>query len=204
MKRSFVWGPGALNMLFAADTNSGGEGGEADKTTPKTETVQATNSEPKEVKDLPDWAQKLVTDLRGENAQARTARTKLEKDAQAAEETRLANEKKWEELANKHQGKLKEIEPQLETMTGRLAAYEALFAKQLETETKDWPEEVKALDPGQNSSFEARITWLEKSRALVAKLNSTSSTPGTGRLPKPAGQTQTDKGKFPDKVSRVF
>ena len=204
MKRSFRWGPGALNTLFAPDTNSGGDGGEAPKTEPVQATDKATPATPTEVKDLPEWAQKLVTELRTENAQARTAKTKLEKDAQAAEEQRLANEKKWEELAGKHQSKLTQLEPQLETLTGRIASYEALFAKQLETETKAWPDEVKALDPGKDASFEARMAWLEKARPLVAKLTATPIAQGTGRLPKPSNQALDDKAKFPNKVASIF
>jgi hypothetical protein len=199
MKRSFKWGPGATQLFLEADKTSGGEGGEVPTTT--------TQAPPKEVKDLPEWAQKLVTDLRAESADNRVARTKLEKAAQAAEEARLTDDKKFEELATKHQARVKELEPKLEAVEARLKTYEEMFTRQLETETKDWPEEVKALDPGKDATFEMRMSWLEKSRPLVVKLaastTQTTTSKGTGRLPKSGQASDGKNDKYDFKLHSV-
>lgn len=53
------------------------------------------------VDELPEWAQTLVGDLRKENAAHRKKAKSAEQAAQEAEEARLAEERKWQELAEK-------------------------------------------------------------------------------------------------------
>ena len=63
------------------------------------------------VDSLPPWAQDLISSLRGENATHRKAKKEAELAAQAAEEARLAQEKEWQQLAEKRQARIQELEP---------------------------------------------------------------------------------------------
>lgn len=88
--------------------------------------------------------------------------------------------------------KLKDAEkPEVERLTGRIKELEPLQSKaeaadryvtmlnaQVDAEIKDWPKEVKALDPGADN-LDARMDWLNKSRALAKALQQAPKAPET-------------------------
>ena len=197
----FKWGPGAL-MYFAPDGAPSGQapatetptpatpapgGQDPEKATPTPATGQAGK-----VDELPDWAQGLIKELRSESAAVRKAKADADKAQQAEAEKRLAEDAQWKQLADQRQARLAELEPQATTQAERLAKFEAMLVTQLDAEIKDWPAELKSLDPGKDADLLARFDWLQKSRALAAKLTATTVSPGNGKLPKPAGVGAAD------------
>ena len=62
------------------------------------------------IEELPEWAQALVKDLRKESAAHRTAKKQAEEAARVAAEQQLADEKKWQELAEARGQKLADLE----------------------------------------------------------------------------------------------
>lgn len=162
------------------------------------------DSQPQEtIESLPEWAQTLVKKLRKENEKRR-------QDADAertkAEEARLAEQQKWQELAAKREQERDELKPYKDR-------YEALAAQQraaLLAETAKWPAEVKALLPGDDADVGALGDAVEKARALVAALTAkTDAAPGHGQTPLPAGkagagkQTEADRRAF-ERMIRSF
>lgn len=120
------------------------------------------------------------------------ARIKKQQDeaAEAERQAQLKERGEYKVLAEQHAARLKEIEPLAQSYT-QLAS---LVSGQIESQIKDWPEEVRALDPGSDAPIEQRLAWIEKSRPLVAKLQAqTQSKPAAGNAPNPrpvAGNTQ--------------
>lgn len=119
------------------------------------------------------------------NTELRTLKTKLaEKEAaeQEAQEQALADQQEWKELAETRGTKLSELEGAQE----RLDKLSGVLSASLASEIAAWPDEVKALDPGEDAPIEDRIAWAEKARPVVAKLTSAPA-PGNGPSPKPSG-----------------
>ncbi len=143
--------------------------------TPGPENAPATDT----IESLPEWAQKVIKDLRTENM---TRRQAADEARRKAEDDRLATERKWEELA----GQRKQEIDRLNTIASRHNALSESLLRQIENEVAGWPEEVKSLRPG-DADVEAVMAWLEKARPLVAKLRPSPPTPGVGATPRPAG-----------------
>jgi hypothetical protein len=143
---------------------------------------------PESVDALPSWAQKIITDLRGEAA---NTRRKAQDERKQAEEKRLETEKRWEELANQRA-------TEIATLTEKSSRYEALEGRlrdQILAEVKHWPEEVRALVPA-TTDVQTLMDWRERASALVAKLATAQNPPpGTGKTPAPAGQGRADTEK---------
>lgn len=146
---------------------------------------------------LPEWAQQEIRNLRSEAAKHRTAKAAAQKAAEEAEEARLAEEKKFQELAEKRQGQIAALEPKAQladALTERIRA-------QVDAEIAEWPEEVKALLPQGDESQAVGVleflTLVEKARPLAARLKE-PETPAPGNSPRPApsgqgGKQQRDK-----------
>jgi len=83
------------------------------------------------VDELPEWARGLIGNLRKENAGHRV-RAKEAEDAKAkAEEERLAQEKKWQELANKRGTEMEKAKSELQAMQVRILRQEVAQAAEL-------------------------------------------------------------------------
>src|SRR6266702_7789222 len=87
--------------------------------------------------------QRVIADLRKENAAHRKKAKEQEEQAQVAEQERLRQAGEYKQLAEQHEKRVKELEPIQESYT-RLA--EQINA-QIAAEVKDWPTEVKSLVP---------------------------------------------------------
>lgn len=106
---------------------------------------------------------------------------KKQADADAAEQKRLADEKKWEELAGKQQSKAAELEKQLATATTGLEKATALISGQLESRKKGLPEPVAKLLEGKDIFEQLAIvdafTAANPSPAGAGQRGSTTPTP---------------------------
>jgi hypothetical protein len=116
---------------------------------------------------------------------------KLEGDAATA---KAKEQGEWQAVAEKHEARVKELEPLEEQVT----RYRGLLAAQIDAQIKDWPAEVKALDPG-GDDLDARMAWVEKSKPLAEKLGKALTAPdtdaGKGGRPTPGGDKKKDEGK---------
>jgi hypothetical protein len=111
----------------------------------------------------------------------------LESEKETAEADQLAKQGEFKTLYEQSQAKITELTPVVEENTF-LRDY---AMKQLEATIKDWPDEVKAFDPGKKAALQARLDWLEKSKPLVAKLTNQQQQQrqaGVFRSPLPANQ----------------
>lgn len=196
MKLKF--GPGAL-IRFAPDaTPNGGQEPPTASPSPDTPVQDAGqgdgDGQPQpgaagKVEELPDWAQSIIKELRGENAKRRKAEQEQAAAAAKAEEERLAQQNEWQKLAEQRQARIAELEP----LTERTAKLEALLAQQLASAIKDWPAELKQLDPGDGADLLARLDWMQKSQPLAQKLMDRPTTPGNVPPPKPNGGTKPNE-----------
>lgn len=144
---------------------------------------------------LPEWAQQEIRELRKEAASHRTAKNAAQKAAEEAAEARLLEEKRFQELAEKRQSQIAELEPKAQladALTERVRA-------QVDAEVADWPEEVKALLPQGDESAAVPVleflAMVEKARPLAAKLKASADTPAPGTSPRPAPNGQGGKAK---------
>jgi ribosomal protein L13E len=78
----------------------------SDETTPAV--AEATPTTADEVGQLPEWTQKLIKELRSENAKHRKAKTQAEKAEEAAKQAALAEQGKYKELNERLQAQLDE------------------------------------------------------------------------------------------------
>lgn len=74
-----------------------------------TETPSPQAGEVKDVKSLPAWAQTLLSEVRAEAAANRKKASDYEKQQQAAEQARLAEQNRWEELAKQYKTDLDKL-----------------------------------------------------------------------------------------------
>lgn len=132
---------------------------------------------------LPVWARRKFAELARENANHRKAKQDAEAAAKAAEDNRLAEEKRFQELAEKRASRIAELEPiaeKYQRLTDRMIA-------DMEAEIAKFPAEVKAMRPN-GADLDSLIDWTEKARKLAAAITA-QQTPGAGPLPKPANAT---------------
>lgn len=112
--------------------------------------------------------------------------TQADLDAIAAK-TRREEKQKYDRLKAEEQGQFKDLydaekvklstmESELNTRNSRLTALETRVNAQIEAEVKDWPEEVKSMDPG-TENLELRLAWAEKSRPLAKRIREFDKAP---------------------------
>jgi chromosome segregation ATPase len=116
------------------------------------------------------------------------AKSKSETEAQKAETERLKKQGEFQTLAEQREAELNQVKPQLEGLQGRYDKLSDLLNKQLEATIKDWPAEIKALDPGKDADLETRLSWLDKAKLAVEKMVKTPARPGNAPNPRPADQ----------------
>lgn len=153
----------------------------AQNTTPPT-TPTPTNETP------PASLEELANQLAATKREAQSLRKRFrdqEEAQQAAEQERLKKQGEFEQLAKQHEARVKELEP-ISERYGQLAS---ILAEQIKVQTKDWPAELKAFDPGADAPIEQRLEWVHRSEPLIAKLQQQvrATTPGNAPNPRPAG-----------------
>src|SRR5258708_13818767 len=115
---------------------------------------------------LPADIQDYIKRLRDEAEEANKAKKAEVHAKQLADELRLKEQGEFKTLAEKHEARVKALEP----ISERYTQLATLVASQIEAQVKDWPQEVKAFDPGSDAPIEQRLAWLEKSKPLIEKL----------------------------------
>ena len=138
-----------------------------------------------QVESLPEWARALIGDLRRENAGHRKAKNEAEKAAQAADEKRLAEEKRWQELAEKRQTELQQIQDELQRLERAALQREVAQAAGLP------PELARRLIGATREEMEADAKSLKK------VIGTPAATPGA-----PAGPQRSGGGK-PEETEAV-
>ncbi len=136
-----------------------------------------------------DDIQRVIADLRKENAAHRKKAKEQEEQAQVAEQERLRQAGEYKQLAEQHEKRVKELEPIQESYT-RLA--EQINA-QIAAEVKDWPTEVKSLVPDTTVPVESRLEQVAKLRPLIAQLAQQARGQAPGNRPNPQAQGQPSR-----------
>lgn len=136
-----------------------------------------------------DDLQRQITELRTENAKHRAKNKEQEASAQAAEQQRLKEQGEFKQLAEKHEARVKELEPTVE----RYTKLSDLVHEQIKAQVKDWPDEVKSLVPGKETPVEERLASLEKLKPLAERFaqQQRGTQPGNSPNPKPSATVQS-------------
>jgi hypothetical protein len=164
-----------------------------------TPTVQATQeptntqnpTQPNTVEELPAWAQKLIKEANAEAAKHRKEKADAAIQSEQAQAEKLKQQGEFKTLAEQREARIKELEPQLDTVNQRLERFNKLTLDRAKAEIKDWPEKVAALLP-KGDSIDALdyLEAVEKYRPLVDELRANSAPGARPNQPRPAGQGQ--------------
>lgn len=162
---------------------------------PTNNAPQAGDSNPEKTTYSKEEFDRAQRERREANSEARNLRDRLkalEAEKEAAEASKLKEANDFKTLYEQTEAKVKELEP----VSDENKFLRKYAMGQLEATIKDWPEEVKAFDPGEKAPLQARLDWLEKSKPLVAKLQGQQQAArqaGVFRSPMPAGNQQGPK-----------
>jgi len=151
--------------------------------------TQSGTSQKTPIDSLPADIQDYIARLRSEAEEANKQKKAEAHAKQAALEARLREQGEFKQLAEKHEARVKELEPIQESYT-RLA--EQINA-QIAAETKDWPTEVKSLVPDTNVPVESRLEQVAKLRPLIAQLTQQARGQAPGNRPNPSAQGQPSR-----------
>ena len=98
------------------------------------------------------------------------------KDLMAKEQQRAAEQKQAEEAEAKRRGEWESLATQreqelatLKPLAERASAYEKMLNQHVNDQIKDWPDTLKALDPGKDN-LEARLEWVKNASKIAAEL----------------------------------
>jgi len=137
------------------------------------------------LEDLPTGAQKYIKELRAEAAERRKALEAERVEAQRREQTRLAEEGRWKELAESRAAELAKVTPYQE----RATALEAMIVASNKTRIERIPEDMRALVPIEYAPeklagwLDANLDRLLKRPAPEVDAGAGATAAGTG-LPK--------------------
>lgn len=158
---------------------------------------QATEAET--IESLPAWAQKEIRNLRDENKRRR-------QDAAAAkakaDEDRLAEQQKWQELAERRSQELTAARARIDELT----AVADRVMDSANAEIAKWPEEVRSMKPAEATAA-GLLAWMETARPLVARLTAPAPAPGAGPTPKPStpgALTNELRQRAAERIARTF
>jgi hypothetical protein len=157
---------------------------------------------PKKIEWTPDQ-QKEIDRIMGEVRKTATETVtktvketlQAEADREKAEAQRKADEAKgeFESLYKSEKARAdalqQEIDEKHKPVAARAEKYAGRINTLIEGEIKDWPKELRDLDPGSNN-LDERMVWVEKSRGLAARLKNLDKAPnlqgGQGSSAKPS------------------
>ena len=125
-------------------------------------TPDASGPEAQSIDELPEWARKLVRELRQENAQHRTEKQAAKHAADEAERKRLADQQQWKELAEKLQADMAALRPQVDAAQ----AYRETIAATVEARIKAVPEQMRSLVPAFDDPAKT-LQWLDANAAVL-------------------------------------
>lgn len=108
------------------------------------------------------------------------AKAQADKAAKEADERRQAEQGEWKTLAEERKTQLEQLAPKSE-LADELLEW---FNGYVEAQTANWPDSLRAFDPGVDAKFKLRTKWLEEGHKLVVDLKSGTPYPaqhsGTG------------------------
>lgn len=173
--------------------NTSNNSGEAQVADQNPQAQVATSTTPvvnEQQSSIPEAFRDEFEKLRRENRNLRKRFEEQDNAAKVAEEQRLHEQGEFKKLAEKHEARVRELEP----VADRYTQLSELVASQIQAQIKNWPAEVKAFDPGDDAPIEQRLTWMEKGKALVEKLQqqARSSQPGNAPNPRPMSQPSAE------------
>jgi len=162
-------------ILWASDSDNGGGGtdpaippavtGGEPPVTPPAKTEAITFNQEQQA-----YLDKLIGTARkdGREAAKKDFDAQQQKAKEEAEAARLKEQNEWQKLAEQHEAKANELVPQVETLTAKVAAYEAVIVELLEARIKalgDGSKTAVANLPGSPDSL-AKLQWLNANEAL--------------------------------------
>ncbi len=144
--------------------------------------------------DVQDYIKTLRDEAKVTREQAKALQEQADAEAKAKADAAEAEAKakgEFKQLAEKHEKRVAELEPIAQSYT-KLAE---LVSEQIKDEIKDWPQSVKALDPGKDAPIEERLAWKNRAAAIVTELATTArgSLPGNRPNPTPQGQPSREE-----------
>lgn len=142
------------------------------------------------IETLPDWAQKLIREVRTEAASHRTALREAERTAKAADEARLAEQGEYKKLAEDRAQRVAELEPvaqEVEALRVKVEQFEKATLARIAAEIAEWPEGMRAVVE-KARDVEEKAAVVEHLRSAVAELAKAkgSGSPGNQADPKAA------------------
>jgi len=164
--------------------------------TPQNLTASGSTTEKTPIGSLPADVQDYIRLLRGEAEEAKKQQKAEAKAKQQLDEQRLQEQGEYKKLAEAHAARVQQLEPIAE----RYQQLSKLVGEQIDSEIKDWPSTVRALDPGADAGIEIRLAWKSKASAIVGDLQQQArgQQPGNSPNPKPAS------GSSPDTLARTY
>jgi small-conductance mechanosensitive channel len=132
---------------------------------------------------------------------ARIAKEQADKDA-AAEAERLKTQGAYEQLAQKAQRKVDELEPQLEAVTTERDALREHLNNYIDRATKDWPADYRNLITVKEDAL-ARWRQFEVAQKVVPGVGA-PRTPGNTPSPAPRGNGQPTKSLVDQERERLL
>lgn len=142
------------------------------------------------IETLPEWAQKLIREVRAEAASHRTALREAERAAKAADEARLAEQGEYKKLAEDRAQRVAELEPvaqEVEALRVKVEQFEKATLARIAAEIAEWPEGMRAVVE-KARDVEEKAAVVEHLRSAVAELAKAkgSGSPGNQADPKAA------------------
>lgn len=94
---------------------------------------------------------------------------RLDREKNKADEDKKKAQGEFEALFNTEKTKSETLETENTSLKQTVESLTTAFNAGINTQIKDWPEEVKAMDPGEENIV-ARQQWAEKASAVVAAM----------------------------------
>lgn len=163
--------------------NAGGENDDKGKETDKDKEKKKEDQKP-DVKFTQADIDKAVND-------------RLDREKKKTEADDLKKKGEFETLYNTEKTSRETAESDLKTVTIERDDLAVIFNRNIDEQIKDWPVEVKALDPG-SVSCKVRQDWVEKMVPIVKKLNTGINTSVNGEH-----GNQNNSGQ-PDPINAVM
>lgn len=132
-----------------------------------------------EISSLPEWAQREIRSLRSEAKDRRVRARDAEAAAKTAQEATMIEQNRYKDLAETRGQEIALLKPKAE----QLEVLEAMFLKQYETETKDWPQDLLELAPAAEATTDAKVAWMERARGMANKLKTQEADPKKSAAP---------------------
>jgi hypothetical protein len=164
------------------DTQVTDPGGQESPDAPGAQTTETT-----EVDQLPEWAKKELAELRAEAKKRRLQLREQEQAAAKAEEQRLVEQAKWQELAEKRGKELEALKP----VQDKVQKYEEAFLATLNKRLEALPDTYKSVVPDFGDPVRT-MEWLDANQHLFTSHQAPNIDAGAGNIPTAKGTPKLD------------